>query len=190
MQFLRLCIFFENSSEETHEQTRREKVSLLFVDLHRIRSCQNLAPDAHVADFTGCRSMSLKSTKNTLMVSRCCCFRAKTVCEVCGQSVLDVKAHVARMHSETKPAGKMYMCPVCGRQTRDVSYFRFHMMAKHNDTSYGSVKVYKCDQCDYQNHSRYVISKHKRLVHGTLNFSLWRARVCVCERVCGDGGVS
>ncbi len=36
------------------------------------------------------------------------------MCEVCGQAVLDVKAHVARMHSETKPAGKLYICPVRG----------------------------------------------------------------------------
>ena len=90
------------------------------------------------------------------------------MCEICGQSVLDVKAHVLRMHSDTKPVAKFYVCPTCGWQTKDTSYFKFHMMTKHNDHTHGTVKVYKCEHCDYENYSKHIIWKHTKRVHGML----------------------
>ena len=93
-------------------------------------------------------------------------FRPKTVCEICGLAVLNVKAHVLRIHSEIKPVPKIFVCPTCGWTTKDTTHFKFHMMMKHNDSSHGVVKIYKCDHCNYQHFYNGIIIKHMRLVHG------------------------
>ena len=96
----------------------------------------------------------------------------KTVCEYCGIAVVHIGAHVKNKHStvEKKSIERiMNVCPKCSFQGLDFVNFKFHMMMKHNDTSYGTVRIYDCGHCDYRHFQKKAVQRHVSSVHGMFN---------------------
>ena len=56
--------------------------------------------------------------------------------------------------------------PICGYIGYHRSPFVYHMIQKHNDMSYGTVEMHKCDLCNFQSCYLPTVKKHKKTVHG------------------------
>ena len=62
----------------------------------------------------------------------------------------------------------MRTCPICNFRGHQLVGFIYHMMKEHNDMSYGTVEIYKCDDCDFQSCYPWTVQKHTQRVHGAL----------------------
>ena len=91
------------------------------------------------------------------------------MCEYCGIAVMHIGAHVKNKHTnvEKKIVEKiMNVCPKCSYQGLDFTNFKFHMMMKHDDTSFGTVKIFQCEFCDYKHFKKRALTRHTEGVHG------------------------
>ena len=83
----------------------------------------------------------------------------------------DIIAHKAEMHPEIREKTKVRICPICNYRGHQLTTFVYHMMVEHNDTSFGTVDVYKCSICDFQSCFQGTVKRHARDVHGMNDFS-------------------
>ena len=83
----------------------------------------------------------------------------------CRNSFPSYASFVSLFRDEAKQR-KVRVCPICGYIGYHRSPFVWHMIDKHNDTSYGTVEMHKCDQCNFQSCYLPTLNKHKKTVHG------------------------
>ena len=58
------------------------------------------------------------------------------------------------------------ICPHCGYHSKGgITAMKFHMITKHNDTSFGEVHIYKCQYCDFQTYGRQRHRIHVKKKH-------------------------
>ena len=78
----------------------------------------------------------------------------------------DIVEHMELMHEDIQRKTRVRICPVCEYRSHQKVGFVYHMMVKHNDESYGTVQIYKCDKCEFQTPYACISRKHTKLVHG------------------------
>lgn len=81
------------------------------------------------------------------------------VCEICGKSFH--AAYILKEHILTHSDIKRYTCDICGRQLRNDSCYRRHMMNIHGQ------KI-SCDHCNKDFSSPIGVKIHKRDAHGIM----------------------
>ena len=81
------------------------------------------------------------------------------VCEICGKSFH--AAYILKEHILTHSDIKRYTCDICGRQLRNDSCYRRHMMNIHGQ------KI-SCDHCNKDFSSPVGVKIHKRDAHGIM----------------------
>ena len=89
-------------------------------------------------------------------------------CDQCDKQFTNqghLHSHVKSVHRkywEEKKANKKtkkartYTCTLCGFETKQNSNLKTHIMIKHN------LKTFQCDLCDFTNHNKYVLNRHRR----------------------------
>ena len=89
----------------------------------------------------------------------------RVACPYCGITVKDrgLKFHIERCHTEGR---RTYYCEKCDKTYKDMTQFKFHLVAQHNDTSQGNVKIFTCEYCQLKVPSSSVLEKHIKKVHG------------------------
>ena len=109
--------------------------------------------------------------------------KSRTVrCKYCDEVVDDIVTHKTKMHPDIREKTKVRICPICNFRGHQLTTFVYHMMVEHNDTSHGTVQIYKCDSCDFQSCFQGAIKRHTRDVHGKCNVSdLQRGILVFCS---------
>ena len=80
-------------------------------------------------------------------------------CTICGKSCF--AAHELKKHIRTHSDFKQYSCPECGKQLKNDSCYRRHMMAVHD-------KKHTCELCQKNFSALAGLAIHKRDVHGIM----------------------
>lgn len=58
------------------------------------------------------------------------------------------------------------LCPHCDYHTKGgITQMRFHMVTKHNDSSFGEAVIYQCKYCDYKTYSKQHHRLHVKMKH-------------------------
>ena len=89
----------------------------------------------------------------------------RVACPHCGVTVKDsgLKLHIEKNHTEGR---RTYYCEKCDKTYKDNDQFKFHLVAQHNDTSKGNVRVFTCEYCQRKAPCSSTLEKHTKIVHG------------------------
>ena len=74
-----------------------------------------------------------------------------------------MKNHIQAKHTEG--GSDKCTCQHCGWQCVEKKRMQYHLFKKHNDTSMGELKLFKCKYCVYTDIERYAIRQHEKNVH-------------------------
>ncbi len=88
-------------------------------------------------------------------------FEQNVHCPYCNAALSrsTIRDHVKLKHKYNE------ICPYCAFASSSLVKFRYHMMTVHNDTSHGTVMIYKCDMCSFQSYDKSSKDRHMRNVH-------------------------